>query len=239
MKQLIRFDRLEISLSYPKPVGDITVLVRTNEGSDAFIFGEVFDHQYYGLGAELPHLPETILDLGANVGFATLYFSRTFPGARLACVEPVPDNFNLLTYNLRLNDVKAVALQVAVGATDGTARMLLHTMAYAHQVIPSADCPAGEAIEVRSMSVPSILRELGWSRVGLLKVDIEGHEIELFKSDCSWLNRVDAMCIEWHTDLASAKVELADLAERFGFDAPRLLPGIWLLTRGRDTGGGH
>jgi hypothetical protein len=77
--------------------------------------------------------------------------------------------------------------------------------------------------------VPTICRQLGWSRIGLLKVDIEGHEKVLFAEGCEWLARVDVICIEWHDEFG--EIELGKLADRFGFSRPQLLPGIWFMTR--------
>jgi hypothetical protein len=76
----------------------------------------------------------------------------------------------------------------------------------------------------------SILHRLGWDRVGLLKIDIEGRESVLLSQDCDWLRDVDALCLEYHHHCA--EVELGRLAQRFGFLPPHHLPGdIWLLTR--------
>jgi len=224
----LQSDVIEIGFRYPPPIREFRALVRSNAGSDAFVFGEVFDHRYYEL--DLPFRPQTILDLGANAGFATLYFSRRFPAARLACVEPVPENVALLEGNLRLNNIEADVFPVAVGVVDGRTRMLRQAKDYAHRVVNGNDsCSPEHVFEVPSMSIPSLLRKLGWTRIGLLKVDIEGYEAELFGADCAWLHHVDAMCVEWHNEHGLGT--LSDLALRFGFRAPRLLPGIWLLTR--------
>jgi hypothetical protein len=72
---------------------------------------------------------------------------------------------------------------------------------------------------------------MGWDRIGLLKVDIEGHEKVLFSRDCDWLNRVDAICIEWHGERLEAEQELTALAHQFGFTEPKLLSDIWFMDR--------
>src|SRR5437773_4672900 len=74
----------EIGFRYPKPIGDLRLLLRANHGSDAFIHGEVFCHEYYRLPLESP--PATILDLGSNAGLTAVYFGRLYPDAKLACV---------------------------------------------------------------------------------------------------------------------------------------------------------
>jgi len=92
-----------IGFRYPAPVGSVRLLLRANSGSDAFIQGEVFHHRYYEIPLASP--PETILDLGANTGMTAVYFGRAYPAARLACVEPVPDNLRVLARNLRSAEI--------------------------------------------------------------------------------------------------------------------------------------
>ena len=92
-----------IGFNYAAPIGNIRLTVRTNGGADAFIHGEVFEHNYYRLPVK--SAPETILDLGANIGLTAVYFGRLFPRAQLACVEPVPANQRVLEQNVQLNAV--------------------------------------------------------------------------------------------------------------------------------------
>src|SRR5262249_46748957 len=162
----------EIGFRYPEPIGNLRLLLRGNRGSDAFIHGEVFFHEYYRLPLESP--PATILDLGANAGLATVYFGRMYPDARLACVEPVADNLRVLLRNLELNAIRATLFTAAADATDGKVRMALDPMDYGHRVASARSRDFRSTIEVDAISVPTILDRLGWQRIGLLKIDIEG-----------------------------------------------------------------
>jgi FkbM family methyltransferase len=217
-----------IGFRYRQPLGALRLVLRSNAGSDGFIHSEVFEHEYYNLN--LRTAPETILDLGANIGLAAVYFARVFPNARIACVEPISSNLNILRKNLELNNVDAAVFEAAVDVTDGRLRMMLHPKDYGHVVVQEVGSRGGEAIVAcKSLSVPSIMRHLGWQHIGLLKVDIEGHEKTLFASDCDWLDFVGAMCIECHPGFG--ETELRALAERFGFLPPRQLSGIWLMAR--------
>src|SRR5262245_22207843 len=104
----MRTKELTIGFRYPEPIGNIQLLLRANVGSDGFIHGEVFEHEYYRLPLLAP--PKTILDLGANIGLTAVYFSRLFPMAALACVEPVPENLRVLARNLELNAIRATVI---------------------------------------------------------------------------------------------------------------------------------
>lgn len=158
-----------------------------------------------------------------------VYFSRMYPGAELACVEPVPDNLRVLAENLRLNGLRAVLFAAAVDVQDGRVIMDLHPMDYGHKISDAQVHSKYGTFEVDAVSIETILERVGWSRIGLLKVDVEGHERALFGSRCEWLNRVDNICIECHGDFGEA--DLRRLAERFSFSTPTRLEGVWFLTR--------
>jgi FkbM family methyltransferase len=231
LPERLRSQEQTIGFSYPLPVGNIRLLVRSNAGSDSFIHGEVFGHEYYRLPLAKP--PTTILDLGANTGMTAVYFGRIYPQAELACVEPIPRNLRVLERNLELNAIRAEVIPAAVDAKDGYVAMQLDPMDYGHKVAASGASPLHETVEVEAISIPTILQRLGWARIGLLKVDIEGHEKILFSTDCEWFSLVDAMCIECHDGFG--EYDLQRLAERFGFLPPERLPGIWLMTRKVDA----
>ena len=216
-----------INFRYSAPVGALHLVLRSNAGSDAFIFGEVFNHRYYDVG--LPQKPTTILDLGANIGLTAIYFARLYPDAEIACVEPMPSNLRQLRQNLEMNRVDAKVFAAAIDVEDGEVIMEAHPMDYGHKVMGAAVSGA-LSTKCGAISVPTIMRRMGWERIGLLKMDIEGHEKTLFSRDCGWLNLVDAMLIECHDGFFSGD-DLAVLTAKYGFNPPELRPGIWLVTR--------
>ena len=216
-----------IGFRYPAPVGAVRLWLRSNAGADAFTHSEVFERQYYRL--PLRAAPATLLDLGANIGLSAIYLARLFPGSRLACVEPVADNLRLLARNLALNGVAAEIIAAAADIRDGVVVMERQAMDYAHKVAEPTS-PAASLFRVSGMSIPSMMRRMGWARINLLKIDIEGHEKQLFSQDCEWLHDVDALCLEYHHH--DAEAELARVASQFGFAPAIRLPGhIWFLTR--------
>ena len=71
---------------------------------------------------------------------------------------------------------------------------------------------------VRAISVLTLMKELGWDRIDLLKLDIEGGEFPVFShpSAKEWLPRVQSMVGEYHPDLGDEK-ELLRSIELAGF----------------------
>lgn len=226
LPESLRRGDFTIGYRYPKPIGRIRLLIRANSGSDLFIHSEVFEHCYYALG--LRTTPRTILDLGANAGFTAVYFGRLYPNARIACVEPIPDNVRVLKRNLVMNEIQADVVEAAIDTNDGSARMKLHVMDYGHTVSRGTNSHNARGLDVAAISMSTLLDRLQWDHIDLLKMDIEGHERMLLCGECTWLQKVETICIECHDGF---ETELPDLAQRHGFDVPIRLPGIWLMQK--------
>ena len=76
-----------------------TIRIRTNT-ADTYVFREVFLQKAYDLGFLNLH-PGTIIDGGANVGYASIFFAITYPQARIFAIEPEESNFKMLLRNVR------------------------------------------------------------------------------------------------------------------------------------------
>lgn len=230
-KKLTLFKKLQLKIKFTlaSPVGKVALTVRCNRGSDYFIFSEVFQHRYYDF--TLPTTPATVLDLGANIGFTSIYLSRKYPDAEIACVEPMPNNIKLLNTNIIANKANVRVIPKAISIEDGFVSMQKAPMDYGHKIegIGYGREVGGDVIQVKAVSVSSLMRELGWKRIGLLKVDVEGYEGILLQNKCEWLSCIDSICIECHEGFGVA--ELKTIAAKYGFFPPEKLPGAYLLVR--------
>src|SRR5579862_2414174 len=65
--------------------------------TDMKCFEKVFVDEEYK--TPFPIKPKVIVDAGANIGMATLYYSQTYPEARIFSIEPESSNFKMLTKN--------------------------------------------------------------------------------------------------------------------------------------------
>jgi FkbM family methyltransferase len=193
--------------------------IRLREASaDFYTFQEIVEEQVYrGLANRIPRC-RTAIDLGANIGLASLYLDFLYPGVRLVAVEPSPDNFPLLEENLhRL--VAAGRCQILQAAVWSESRRLEADTIKAperYNGFSVRECVSPEGGSIRGMTMPQILDASGFERVDLLKVDIEGAEVQLFQGDVGWLNRVGAIAIEFHGD-SRRQSRFGDLMQQFGF----------------------
>ena len=137
------------------------------------------------------HQPETlIIDVGANVGNHTLFFSKVL-GATVLAFEPEPHNLLCLELNLQLNGVrtqvttqrfalgdavKQVELTMAIGQNFGSFSNMpeLNPNHNPKPALPSCTVPSRRLDEALA-DQPSALA------VGLLKIDVEGMELEVLR----------------------------------------------------------
>ncbi len=191
--------------------GNLRLPIRPN-GVDCGTLADIFDRQLYDLTA---NGVTRILDLGANIGAATLFFASRFPQAEFACVEPFPGNLIVLRETIRVNRIRATVFDGVVGIDAGEADLNLGCNPDAFSLTPAE--ASSETLRVRQFSVPELLEALGWDRIDLLKIDIEGYEKTLFHRNNEWLGRVRFIIGEAHGHVGYEIGDVrADLAP-FGF----------------------
>jgi FkbM family methyltransferase len=187
-------------------------------GSDVSTFEEIVKTQIYKVVVHLAQRCEAIIDLGAHIGLASLYFASQYQSARLFAVEPNPSSYNLLTMNLArlIAFGQCHTLQAAVWGASAplVAAATDEPEHYSMFSLRPADGAAEASIP--GVTIHQILDRSGFDRVDLLKVDIEGAEVQLFQGDLSWLRRVRVIAIEFHG--GSRKTSGFDeIVSRYGF----------------------
>lgn len=182
-----------------------------SSGSDVAMWVEVFMDEEYKLKESFK--PKRILDLGANAGFSSLYFTIRDPEAMILAVEPDPNNFKMLSKNIApFANIKA--RQMAVSSRDEQREFFSHkNQGMRSSFIKRA---SADVIVVPTLSLNSLLLEQGWDNVDLIKFDIEGAEREVFER--TRLDKVKALIGEYHEDLTGRPV--ADFLNLFtGFQS--------------------
>jgi FkbM family methyltransferase len=174
----------------------VKLTYRLNRG-DIQAIREVWVEECYRPPVEIPI--DTVVDLGANIGLTSVWYAAHYGASRLLCVEPVPQNAALARRNLAQNGIEADFVEAAVGPVDGTARFT-EDPNYSTRGHLS---PSGTT-SVPMVSVPTLLGRLEGQSVDLLKMDIEGAEDPVLRRDPGWLERVNALFIEFdHGDPAT------------------------------------
>jgi FkbM family methyltransferase len=176
--------------------------------SDLRAFQQVFvdgDHDVAPVRA-----PRTIIDAGANVGFASVAFANRYPDAQVIALEVDAENYEILRRNVapypNVHPLRAGlwSHRAYLKITNPTGD------AWAFQV---TETDQSDADRIEALSVADVCATCNVDRIDLLKVDIEGAEYEVFSRNVEpWINRVALLMIELHDHLnpgCSAAVDRA------------------------------
>jgi FkbM family methyltransferase len=198
--------------------------------SQVVALGEVLVDGDYDIVVE-PE-PTTIVDLGSNAGQASMFLRDRYPRASIIAVEADPQIAALTARNLGQD---ATVVSAAVSDHDGSATLTRVTgSSWASTLLSmSGDSHGTERLEVRAVTLGTLLREQGLGEVDLLKVDVEGAELIALTSDDA-LAQVRCVVGEVHPSLLgiSAQEAMRRLQDHGAFDRGWLhRPRVVVLAR--------
>lgn len=162
--------------------------------SDVKTFDKIFLEDEYDFTPE--YSPKVIIDAGANIGAASIYFAAKYPEAEIISLEPEKSNFDLLVTNCEpYKNIHCVN------------KALWHTKERLYIANPGANKesfemrsqPLGHEIKpIEGVSINELMTDFKINQIDILKIDIEGSEKEVFSHNTGWLNKVGLIFIEFH-----------------------------------------
>jgi len=171
--------------------------------SDLYVFEQIFVNREYD--TELTE-PMTMLDAGANIGLASIYFANRFPKARIVAVEPEPNNFRMLMLNSRpYPNIHPV--QAAVWSNSGRVTLVngndkSWAFRFSESPCPSTSTPVNAPNSVTAVDIDDLAKQYNESQAfDLLKIDIEGAEKQVFAAGGQWLKDARCIVVECHDRL--------------------------------------
>ncbi len=142
---------------------------------------------------------KTIVDIGANVGAASVYFAIAYPDAKVYAFEPGSAPLSLLQQNVEpLPNVtvfpfglhsREQRLSLFQGKNDSVESSLCSTLR-----------TGSESEEIRLVCAPDFLAAQGLNRIDILKIDTEGCEVPILRSLNAYLPEVKALYVEYHSE---------------------------------------
>lgn len=189
------------------------------------LFEDLFlNEEYYVV---LPRNP-VIIDLGSEIGMSVFYFKSIYPNARILAFEPDPRSYTLLIRNCTENlQTKVDIYNVAVSNIRGNAPFFVDA-----EVDGSLTMSLNSSRQKRKImvNVDKVSRYIT-RKVDLLKMDIEGAELNVLK-DLSYskkLRLINTLIIEYHHHIDSKENVLSHLLKLleingFGYQIKAHLP---------------
>lgn len=182
----------------------------------------------------------TVVDIGCNIGyFALLEAKCVGPGGKIIAIEPEPGNARLFQSNLRANGYRNVEFhQVAISNRNGTFPLRISEKSNRHSLSPVPWPTTEFRVPVRTLD--SLLAKNPPESVDLVRMDLEGHEVEVLSGMRETIRRYSPrLLIEIHPDLIGTAGtvkwlgELKELGYRpdWLFDQERDMPLRWRFLR--------
>lgn len=155
--------------------------------------------------------PAVIIDAGAYIGDSAAYFLSRFPRSHVIALEPNQESYIMAAQNLAPYGERVSLIKSALW-TDTT-------VVYFGGIQMGASI-ATQGDEVAAVSVSALMAQFGYSFVDILKMDIEGAELQIIPAGVGgWLHRVGMLLLETHgRDIENT---LIPLLTSVGFECTR------------------
>ncbi|RYY06192.1 MAG: FkbM family methyltransferase, partial [Sphingobacteriaceae bacterium] len=165
------------------------------------------------------------VDVGANVGLYSSIILKAFGEKRIIAIEPEANNFTMLNTNIALNTTnqnKITTLNIAIGATSKLIE-LEHPTSNNNGTFRVAVNDINTNIAKKyypMMDLDTVFKSLDIKAVTLMKIDIEGYEMEALKG------------IDWSSEYKPQNIlmEFSDYVSRTGTSTQEILE--YLIKKG-------
>ncbi|MDX5445415.1 MAG: FkbM family methyltransferase [Zoogloeaceae bacterium] len=133
-----------------------------------------------------------IIDAGANIGAASVYYKMLYPEAKVIAIEPERHNVQLLRLNT--HDLEVEVLEAAL--TDRPRKIYLQDVGHSDWGFQVGDTGS---YTVQSVTMQDILSHQGDRATPLIaKLDVEGSEAQIFSGNSDWIALFPLIVIELH-----------------------------------------
>lgn len=183
-------------------------------------------------------LSDVFLDIGANIGQHTVVGAHCVgPGGRVIAIEPQLEVYNALCHNIQLNGFSNVTpIRCVLGRTCG------HETIYKISVFNDGQATLArppqtamvEAELVNAYTIQDALEMLDVTQVDVIKLDVEGAEMEVLQGSRDFLRRFAPRCMFIESvesnlrKFGSSAYELNTWLTMHGYDIKALVHGRWL-----------
>jgi FkbM family methyltransferase len=208
-------------LNTPRFIGSSTNLLTkkvyfNDSASFLFTYKEIFENKVYDFVSSVDR--PVIIDAGSNIGLATVRFKELFPNAHIIAIEADKNICVLMKKNFDSFGFKDVEI--------------INAALWSHEgeiYFDSAGADSGRVAKDGILSVKStLLSNLIDQPVEMVKLDIEGAELNVIKEAKSKLHMVRRMFIEYHSFIKSEQNldELLSILRESGFRYYISSPGV-------------
>ena len=171
-----------------------------NHTSDVSVYRSILENNEYDF--IIREEPKYIIDAGANIGMASIYFATKYREAKIVAIEPEENNYKLLKLNTE-NYSNITTINGALWNRTGEISLFdtgLGNVGFMVETNISTIKPAAKKIKhlTEAVTVDGIMNEFSMEYIDILKIDIEGSEKEVFESCRNWIHKTRCIIVELH-----------------------------------------
>ena len=171
------------------------VLIRNNP-NDIQVFTQIFINHEYNI--VINEEVKTIIDCGANIGLASLFFLSKFPEAKIIAVEPEGNNFHMLRQNMG-NHKNVICINKGIWSKTTSLEITNFSRGEAGFIINESQSASDSTIQ--AISIDELINEFELKEIDILKIDIEGSEEQVFLEEPKWIKKVNIVFCEIHENM--------------------------------------
>lgn len=194
--------------------------------SDITVFKQIFiDNEYESVvnlakKKIIDHDQIILIDAGANIGLATLYFNQNFKNMRSILIEPDEGNFNILRENLSINNItNCCSIKKALWPIDENLQ-IINTFRDRRNWALRVEKYSNNNVEpISAITITDLIHDFNLDKIDILKIDIEGAEKVLFEHTTisELLRLTKIIVIEIHEEMSN-KEHIISILENHSFD---------------------
>jgi FkbM family methyltransferase len=186
---------------------------------ELYAYVEIFVDDDYELSRlTIDDSGEAIVDVGANIGVFSLAAAQRFPRSPIYSLEPGAAPFGRLVRNVNLNGATAIhPLNAAAWSACGFVNFSENSATTVASVANDGETP------VEAITLDALCQRYAIARLGLLKIDVEGAEMEVLRGGSEALIVTERVVVECHSASLASEVE-ALLGARFTKVSERRVP---------------
>lgn len=166
--------------------------------TDLSTYKQVFEDYSYKFSFN--YEPQVIIDAGANIGLASIYFANIYPNAKIISLEPEKNNFEMLKKNV-VNYKNIIPINAALWSKNEEIYIIDNNKGNDSFQVSKDNVQDPQKID--AFTVDKIMEMFDLQKIDILKIDIEGAEKEVFENPITWINNINAIAIELHERLKS------------------------------------
>ena len=142
---------------------------------------------------------DIVIDIGAHVGYFTIYAAKKAKNGKILSFEPSKESFNVLKNNLKINNIQNVDVEnIGVRSKSGASILYVDkNNEIGNSMFSNDENLIKENVQVTS--VPEIIKKYKIESIDLLKLDCEGAEYEIIlELPITILNKIKRISMEVH-----------------------------------------